>query len=99
MKKRPQLSGATPAVSPPKTPSSLSDYQTRRCTIVLDAEKGMDVTFEPPLPDEPHRVNWVEAAAANALIGIGQSLTNKGRGQVLTEMHRFAREAGRKGAA
>lgn len=94
--KRPRLSGATPAVSPPNTPSSLSDYQAHRCTIVLDVNVGMKVTFEPPFPDEPHRVNWVEAAGAGAVIGVGQALTNKGRRQVLADLRRFEAMAERK---
>lgn len=61
----------------------------RRCTITLDIRTGLHIRWDPPLPDGPHRVNWVEAAAAGALIGIGKAITGKGYGEIIQALKKL----------
>ncbi len=62
-----------------------------RCVITIDAKEGVNITWDPCLPDGPHKLGFVETAAAGAILGIGKALTGKGSIQVLQAMKLFER--------
>jgi hypothetical protein len=59
------------------------------------SDDSINLYFDQPLPDGPHKPTRMETMAAAALLGIARALTGKSEGDVVRAIASFERKAGR----